>query len=168
MSARATAFVDGWAAMDGLGLVGRDVRGRRADSSRVLLLTDSTFSIPVTVQPSARRAPDPGQTPRRPSTFLEKPRSIRPGIAWSAPATASVSLPALLVGAGIPWIRRAAACALAADYRAPRIPACTAQQAGQYHRRSRINGGSAACLPGPAVAARGRRWLISQPPVVGA
>lgn len=62
-------IVDGWAAMDGLGLVGR-ISGVGDNSARVILLTDTSSRIPVTVQPSGQRAliwaiiP-----PRRPSTF---------------------------------------------------------------------------------------------------
>ena len=45
-------IVDGWATMDGIGLVGR-ISGVGDNTSRVILLTDSTSRIPATIQPSA-------------------------------------------------------------------------------------------------------------------
>ncbi|MBS4010234.1 MAG: rod shape-determining protein MreC, partial [Roseovarius sp.] len=42
---------DGWAAMDGLGLVGR-ISGVGRNTARVILLTDTSSRIPVTIQPS--------------------------------------------------------------------------------------------------------------------
>jgi rod shape-determining protein MreC len=52
---RRDGIVDGWATMDGFGLVGR-ISGVGETTSRVLLLTDPTSRIPVTVQPSGQRA----------------------------------------------------------------------------------------------------------------
>ena len=46
---------DGWAAMDGLGLVGR-ISGVGSSTSRVILLTDNASQIPVIIQPSGQRA----------------------------------------------------------------------------------------------------------------
>jgi rod shape-determining protein MreC len=48
-------ILDGWATMDGLGVVGR-VSGVGERTSRVLLLTDSNSRIPVTIQPSGQQA----------------------------------------------------------------------------------------------------------------
>ena len=48
-------IVDGWAAMDGIGLVGR-MSGVGDSTSRVLLLTDTSSRVPVTIQPSDQRA----------------------------------------------------------------------------------------------------------------
>jgi len=48
-------IIDGWAAMDGIGLVGR-ISGVGQEISRVILLTDTSSRIPVTVQPSGQRA----------------------------------------------------------------------------------------------------------------
>ena len=45
---------DGWATMDGIGLVGR-ISGVGARTARVILLTDSNSRVPVVVQPSAAR-----------------------------------------------------------------------------------------------------------------
>ncbi|MGR3434481.1 MAG: rod shape-determining protein MreC, partial [Shimia sp.] len=46
---------DGWATMDGIGLVGR-VSGVGRETSRVILLTDASSRVPVTIQPSGQRA----------------------------------------------------------------------------------------------------------------
>ena len=46
---------DGWATMDGIGLVGPHL-GRGRAHGRVILLTDSNSRIPVTVQPSGQKA----------------------------------------------------------------------------------------------------------------
>ena len=46
---------DGWAAMDGLGLVGR-ISGVGSKTARVLLLTDTASIIPATIQPSGQQA----------------------------------------------------------------------------------------------------------------
>ncbi|MCZ4353974.1 rod shape-determining protein MreC [Roseovarius aestuarii] len=72
-------IVDGWAAMDGLGLVGR-VSGVGENSARVILLTDTSSRIPVTVQPSGQRALVIGDnTAAPPVDFLEDAGSVRPG-----------------------------------------------------------------------------------------
>ncbi|MEM7724732.1 MAG: rod shape-determining protein MreC, partial [Pseudomonadota bacterium] len=72
-------IVDGWAAMDGLGLVGR-ISGVGANSARVVLLTDSSSRIPVTVQPSGRQALVAGDNSAAPLlTFLDDDDGVRPG-----------------------------------------------------------------------------------------
>src|SRR5690606_6169932 len=48
-------IVDGWAVMDGLGLVGR-ISGLGQRTSRVILLTDPSSRLPVTIQPSGQHA----------------------------------------------------------------------------------------------------------------
>ena len=66
-------IVDGWAAMDGLGLVGR-ISGVAQNSARLLLLTDASSRIPVTIQPSGRRRCCRGTTARhRPWSFWNHP-----------------------------------------------------------------------------------------------
>ncbi|MFM1861799.1 MAG: rod shape-determining protein MreC [Pseudomonadota bacterium] len=70
---------DGWATMDGLGLVGR-VAGLGERASRVLLLTDSASRVPVTVLPSGQRAMVAGDnSPLPPLDFVETPDLVRPG-----------------------------------------------------------------------------------------
>ena len=72
-------LVDGWATMDGIGLVGR-ISGVAKNTSRVILLTDASSRIPVTIQPSGQRAivaGDNSATP--PIDFIESPDLVRPG-----------------------------------------------------------------------------------------
>lgn len=70
---------DGAAAVDGLGLVGR-VAGVGARSARVLLLTDSSSRVPVTVLPSGQRAMLSGDTTQAPTLeFLDQSDEISPG-----------------------------------------------------------------------------------------
>jgi len=72
-------IVDGWAAMDGLGLVGR-ISGVGENTSRVILLTDTSSRIPVTIQPSGQRALIVGDnTSAPPIDFLEDKAQVRPG-----------------------------------------------------------------------------------------
>lgn len=72
-------ITDGWAAMDGLGLVGR-ISGVGNRSSRVLLLTDSNSRIPITILPSGQRALLAGDnTPAPAIELLDKPDLVRPG-----------------------------------------------------------------------------------------
>ncbi len=70
---------DGWAAMDGLGLVGR-ISGVGEKTSRVVLLTDNASRIPVLIQPSGQRAIVSGDsTIAPPVDFVENPDLVRPG-----------------------------------------------------------------------------------------
>ena len=72
-------IVDGWAAMDGIGLVGR-ISGVGKSSSRVILLTDATSRIPATIQPSGQAALIAGDNSAAPVVdFLENPDLLRPG-----------------------------------------------------------------------------------------
>ncbi len=72
-------ILDGWAAMDGIGLVGR-VSGVGERSSRVLLLTDASSRVPVTIQPSGQRGLIIGDnTLAPPIDFVENRDLIRPG-----------------------------------------------------------------------------------------
>ncbi len=70
---------DGWATMDGLGLVGR-ISGVGASTSRVILLSDSASRIPITIQPSGQRALLAGDNSAAPPIeFLENADLVRPG-----------------------------------------------------------------------------------------
>jgi rod shape-determining protein MreC len=70
---------DGWAAMDGLGLVGR-IAGVGQSTARVILLTDSNSRLPVSIQPSGQRALLTGDNSASPPIeFLENPDMVRPG-----------------------------------------------------------------------------------------
>lgn len=70
---------DGWAAMDGLGLVGR-ISGVGSSTSRVILLTDNASQIPIIVQPSGQRAILMGDNSFAPPVeFIENVDLVRPG-----------------------------------------------------------------------------------------
>lgn len=72
-------IIDGWPTMDGIGLVGR-IAGVGRNTSRVILLTDSSSRIPVVIQPSGQRAILAGDnTVNPPLEFLENADAVRPG-----------------------------------------------------------------------------------------
>ncbi|MFD1509502.1 rod shape-determining protein MreC [Lacimonas salitolerans] len=72
-------ILDGWATMDGIGLVGR-ISGVGQDTARVILLTDSASRIPSVIQPSGQRALVQGDnTGAPPISFLENRDVVRPG-----------------------------------------------------------------------------------------
>ncbi len=91
-------IVDGWATMDGIGLVGR-VSGVGANTSRVVLLTDPASRIPVEIQPSGQRALVVGDnTAAPPVDFLENPDQVRAGDRILTSGDGEVFPPGLLVG----------------------------------------------------------------------
>jgi rod shape-determining protein MreC len=91
-------IIDGWATMDGLGLVGR-IAGVGNTTSRVILLTDASSRIPVTIQPSGQRAILSGDnSPRPPVDFLETPEQVRPGDRVISSGDGGVFPAGLLVG----------------------------------------------------------------------
>ncbi|SPJ27927.1 rod shape-determining protein MreC [Falsiruegeria mediterranea] len=72
-------IVDGWAAMDGIGLVGR-ISGVGQNTARVILLTDAASSIPATIQPSGQTALIAGDNTAAPVLdFLENRELVRAG-----------------------------------------------------------------------------------------
>ena len=72
-------ILDGWAAMDGIGLVGR-VSGVGDNTSRVILLTDATSGVPATIQPSGQTAIVAGDNSAAPLLdFIENAELVRPG-----------------------------------------------------------------------------------------
>lgn len=72
-------IMDGWATMDGIGLVGR-ISGVGKNTARVILLTDATSRIPAIIQPSGQIAMISGDnTAAPPVEFLENPDLVRPG-----------------------------------------------------------------------------------------
>jgi rod shape-determining protein MreC len=76
---RRDGVIDGWPTMDGLGLVGR-ISGVGHGTSRVILLTDSSSRIPVTVEPSGQKAILTGDNSFYPLLdFLEDRDVVRPG-----------------------------------------------------------------------------------------
>ncbi|MBE3639161.1 rod shape-determining protein MreC [Mangrovicoccus algicola] len=89
---------DGWAVMDGLGVVGR-ISGVARNTSRVLLLTDSNSAVPVTIQPSGQKALLQGDNSVAPFIeFLESAELVRPGDRVVTSGAGGVLPPGLLVG----------------------------------------------------------------------
>ena len=107
---------DGWAAMDGLGLVGR-ISGVGTRTARVVLLTDSNSQIPITVQPSGQRAILTGDNSPLPIlAFLEKPELVRPGDQVFSSGGGGVFPPGILVGTVAAGPDRRLRLRLSADY----------------------------------------------------
>ena len=91
-------IVDGWAAMDGLGLVGR-ISGVGNNTARVILLTDTSSRIPVTIQPSGQQALVSGDNTAAPTvSFLDDSDQIRPGDRVMTSGDGGVFPAGLLVG----------------------------------------------------------------------
>jgi rod shape-determining protein MreC len=91
-------IVDGWAAMDGLGLVGR-ISGVGQRTSRVLLLTDAASRLPVVIQPSGQTALVMGDNSSAPPlAFIENPELVRPGDRVVSSGDGGVFPAGLLVG----------------------------------------------------------------------
>ncbi|WP_138466499.1 rod shape-determining protein MreC [Poseidonocella sp. HB161398] len=89
---------DGWAVMDGLGVVGR-ISGVARNTARVLLLTDSNSAVPVTIQPSGQKALLQGDNTVAPFIeFLESAELVRPGDRVVTSGAGGVLPPGLLVG----------------------------------------------------------------------
>ncbi|MFT6607014.1 MAG: rod shape-determining protein MreC [Halocynthiibacter sp.] len=109
-------IVDGWATMDGIGLVGR-ISGVGRNTSRVILLTDSNSRIPVTIQPSGQRAilsGDNSATP--PIEFIESPELVRPGDRVVSSGDGGIFPSGLLVGQVAMGSDRRLRVRLSADY----------------------------------------------------
>lgn len=107
---------DGWAAMDGIGLVGR-ISGVGRRTARVILLTDTNSRIPVVVQPSGQKALLSGDNSAEPPLeFLEKADLVRPGDKVVTSGDGGVFPAGLLVGEVIQKPDRRLRVVLAADY----------------------------------------------------
>ena len=108
--------VDGWATMDGLGLVGR-ISGVGNTTARVVLLTDPSSRIPVTIQPSGQRALLSGDNSTLPLIeFLESPEQVRPGDRVVSSGDGGVFPAGILVGQVAQGSDRRLRVRLAADY----------------------------------------------------
>lgn len=91
-------IVDGWAAMDGIGLVGR-VSGVGDNTSRVLLLTDATSAVPAVIQPSGLTALVGGDNSPAPLLdFIENAELVRPGDRVVSSGDGGVFPAGLLIG----------------------------------------------------------------------
>jgi rod shape-determining protein MreC len=107
---------DGWATMDGIGLVGR-IAGLGERTSRVILLTDSNSRVPVTVQPSGQKALISGDnTTLPPLEFLEDPDQVRPGDRVVTSGDGALFPAGLLVGQVALGADKRLRVVLAADY----------------------------------------------------
>ena len=72
-------IVDGWAAIDGIGLVGR-IAGVGERTSRVILLGDTSSRVAVTIESNGQTALVVGDnTSQPPIEFLENPETVHPG-----------------------------------------------------------------------------------------
>lgn len=108
--------VDGSAAVDGNGLVGRVV-GVGQHATRLLLLTDFSSRVPVLVQPSGRRAILAGDATSAPVLeFLENPDQVNPGDPVRTSGDGGVFPPDLPVGRLIALPDGTWRVALSADY----------------------------------------------------
>jgi rod shape-determining protein MreC len=107
---------DGWATMDGIGLVGR-ISGVGERTSRVILLSDSNSRIPVTVQPSGQKALLSGDNSALPPLeFLEDSDEVRPGDRVVTSGDGGMLPAGLLVGQVVMGTDRRLRVVLAADY----------------------------------------------------
>ncbi len=108
--------VDGWAVMDGLGLVGR-IAGVGEATARVILLTDISSKVPVTIQPSGQRALLTGDNSALPPLdFLENADNVRPGDRVISSGDGGVFPAGLLVGQVVQDSDRRLRVRLSADY----------------------------------------------------
>ena len=109
-------IVDGWPAMDGIGLVGR-ISGVGRSTARVILLTDTSSRIPVTIQPSGQKAILGGDNSLNPLIeFIEDPDTVRPGDRVVSSGDGGVFPADLLVGQVALGSDRRMRVRLAADY----------------------------------------------------
>ncbi len=109
-------IIDGWPAMDGIGLVGR-ISGVGQKTSRVILLTDTSSRIPVTIQPSGQKAILAGDnTLNPPIEYLEDAAVVRPGDRVVSSGDGGVFPPDLLVGQVALGSDRRLRVRLSADY----------------------------------------------------
>jgi rod shape-determining protein MreC len=107
---------DGWATMDGIGLVGR-ISGVGQRTARVILVTDTNSRIPVTIQPSGQKALLSGDnSPLPPLEFIEDTDEVRPGDRVVTSGDGGVFPAGLLVGQVALGTDKRLRVVLAADY----------------------------------------------------
>ena len=91
-------LVDGWATMDGIGVVGR-ISGVAENTARVILLTDASSRIPASIQPSGQRVIISGDNSPAPVVdFLEDSDQVRPGNRVISTGDGGVFPAGLLIG----------------------------------------------------------------------
>ncbi|MEI6096848.1 MAG: rod shape-determining protein MreC [Alphaproteobacteria bacterium] len=107
---------DGWATMDGIGLVGR-ISGVGDRTARVILLTDSNSRVPVEVQPSGQKAILSGDNSMQPPLdFVEHPDELQPGDRVVTSGDGEVFPAGLLIGSVALGSDKRLRVILAADY----------------------------------------------------
>ena len=91
-------IVEGWATMDGIGLVGR-ISGVAQNTARVILVTDASSRVPAIIQPSGQRAIIAGDNSAAPPIdFLENSDLVRPGDRVVSSGDGGVFPAGLLIG----------------------------------------------------------------------
>ena len=91
-------IIDGWAVMDGIGLVGR-IAGVGERTSRVILLNDTASRVAVTIESNGQTALLVGDNTSNPSIeFLEDPKTVQPGDRVMTSGDGGVFPPGILVG----------------------------------------------------------------------
>ncbi len=109
-------IMDGWATTDGLGLVGR-ISGVGQTTARVILLTDASSRVPVTIQPTGLKAMLVGDnTALPPVDFVETPERVRPGDRVVSSGSGGIFPAGLLVGQIVQGSDGRLRVRLAADY----------------------------------------------------
>jgi rod shape-determining protein MreC len=110
-------IVDGWAAMDGLGLLGR-ISGVGMNSARVVFLIDSNSRVPVTIKPSNQKAILSGDNTLLPVLdFIENTDLIQPGDRIVTSGDGGVFPADLLVGQAVLASDNRFRARLSADYK---------------------------------------------------
>lgn len=109
-------IMDGWAAVDALGLVGR-ISGVGPTTARVLLLTDPSSRVPVTLEPSGQKAILSGDNSRFPVLeLIERADGVRAGDRVVTSGDAGVLPSGLNVGRVVRATDGRLRVQLAADY----------------------------------------------------
>tara|TARA_B100001057_G_scaffold150349_1_gene150265 strand:- start:562 stop:1464 length:903 start_codon:yes stop_codon:yes gene_type:complete len=124
-------IVDGWPAMDGLGLVGR-IAGIGSTSSRVMLLTDASSRVPIVVQPSGQEALVSGDNTLNPLIeFLKDTSLVRPGDRIVTSGRSGTLPPDLLIGQLVLDPHKRLRVKLAADYERLKFVRVLRDQSGE-------------------------------------
>lgn len=109
-------IIDGWAVMDAMGIAGR-ISGVGRKTSRVILLTDPTSRLPVTIEPGGQHALLTGDNSPFPYLdFIERPEDVRPSDRVSTSGDGGVFPSGFLVGHVVRGSDGRLRARLAADY----------------------------------------------------